>query len=51
METRLSSLPDSIPGGQVIVWADQIDDDPCGRELYPFYDYFASVRRIEAVPQ
>ncbi len=49
----LSNLPDSIPASRVIIWADQIDEDPCERETLPpeCFDYFASVRRIEAVPQ
>jgi hypothetical protein len=47
----LSALPGSVPSGRAIVWADQTEEDPCERGPYSSFDYLASVRRIEAVPQ
>ncbi|MFH1679964.1 MAG: hypothetical protein ABIH26_04895 [Candidatus Eisenbacteria bacterium] len=46
----LSDLPDSLPTGEIIVWGEELDEDPCGRSHPEFYDFFASVRRVAAAP-
>ncbi|MFH1279001.1 MAG: hypothetical protein ABIK65_11575 [Candidatus Eisenbacteria bacterium] len=42
----LSNLPGSAPEGALLIWADEIAVDPCGRGAS--YDFFASVRRVSA---
>jgi hypothetical protein len=46
----LSALPDSIPGGALIVWADELGSDPCGLDFPEMYAFFASVRRLITAP-
>jgi len=46
----LAARPDSIPLGEILVWGEEIDEDPCGRPMPGLCDFFASVRRIAPAP-